>query len=161
MQPSLSPLYEIFKINSRLFLNCLDGMDEDQARWRPSDATNSAGFIALHLVDSRYRFAAMIGLTLTSPFAAITEGRRSIDDVKQLPALDDIRAAWKSVTGEIRERFRVLTAGDLERAASMKLPVDDPSTLGAIAFLLQHDTYHIGQMGLLRKQAGLGAMSYS
>ncbi len=160
MQPSLAPLYEIFKLNSRLFLNCLDGMDEGQARWRPSGATNSAGYIALHLADTRYLLARMVGLDATSPFAALTDGAKSIDDIKSLPSLDDIRAAWKAVTGELRERFKVMTDADLARAASQKLPVEDMSTLGAITFLMQHDTYHIGQLGLLRKQAGLGAMGY-
>jgi len=27
-------------------------------------------------------------------------------------------------------------------------------------FLTQHETYHLGQLSLLRKQAGLPAMSY-
>lgn len=53
----MTALYEIFKLNSRLYLNCLDGMDEDQARWRPTGATNSAAFVALHLLDSRYAMA--------------------------------------------------------------------------------------------------------
>jgi uncharacterized damage-inducible protein DinB len=28
-------------------------------------------------------------------------------------------------------------------------------------FMVQHDSYHLGQLSLLRKRAGLPAMSYS
>ena len=30
-----------------------------------------------------------------------------------------------------------------------------------IAFLAQHDSYHLGQMGFLRRQLGKPAMSYA
>ena len=45
------------------------------------------------------------------------------------------------------------------------LPVVAPfaialAVLGAVAFLLQHDSYHVGQLALLRKHFGLGAMRY-
>ena len=33
--------------------------------------------------------------------------------------------------------------------------------LGMLVFLVQHDSYHIGQLSLLRKYAGLAAMSYA
>ena len=37
----------------------------------------------------------------------------------------------------------------------------DPSTLGSRAFLVQHDSYHIGQLAMLRRVHGLPAMRYS
>ena len=40
------------------------------------------------------------------------------------------------------------------------LPGVDRTRLGALTFLVQHDSYHIGQLALLRKPAGLPAMSY-
>jgi uncharacterized damage-inducible protein DinB len=33
--------------------------------------------------------------------------------------------------------------------------------LGLIAFLVQHDSYHLGQIAFLRKQLGKPAMSYA
>jgi hypothetical protein len=32
--------------------------------------------------------------------------------------------------------------------------------LAVLTFLVQHDSYHIGQLSLLRKHAGLPAMQY-
>jgi uncharacterized damage-inducible protein DinB len=156
----LTPLYEIFKLNTRLFLNCLDGMDEDRAGWRPTEATNSAVFLALHLVETRHFLARLIGLETRNPFEVLTQGARSIADITDYPALDDLRAEWRNVTGSVRAHLAELGPADLSRNAGQKLPTDDPSLLGALAFLMQHDAYHIGQLGLLRRQMGLPAMSY-
>ena len=39
-------------------------------------------------------------------------------------------------------------------------PLARPALLGTIAFLMQHESYHVGQMGLLRKELGHPAMAY-
>ena len=161
MDPRLTPLYDIFKLNSRLFLNCLEGMDEDQARWRPGAASNSAGFVAAHLVDSRRYSATVLGLSLPPCFGGRLDAAKSIGEVKDLPRLDEIRSEWKSVTGNLRERLKAATPEELDRPVATQFPVDDKRVLGVFGFLMQHDSYHIGQLAFLRKQAGLEAMRYS
>ena len=160
MEARLTPLYAIFKLNSQLFLNTLDGMDDDRASWRPTGQTNSAAWVALHLVDTRYFMATHISLTLVNPFAAMLKDARSIGDLRTLPRLEEVRTAWKHVTGEARVRFGQMTEAHLDVMASAKLPTDDASTLGMLSFLMHHESYHIGQLGLLRKQMGLPAMTY-
>jgi uncharacterized damage-inducible protein DinB len=156
----LGPLYEIFKLNSRLFLNCLDGLTDERAAWRANDDVNSAAFIALHLADTRHYIARLVGAELDNPFAAITKGRRSIAEMKGMPALEEVRDEWKRVTGEIRVRMGQLDAAALDKDSGSKMGLDDNSILGVLTFLMQHDSYHIGQLSLLRKQLGLPAMSY-
>ena len=41
------------------------------------------------------------------------------------------------------------------------MPIDDTSVLGLLGFMVQHDSYHLGQLSLLRKHCGLPAMAYS
>jgi len=157
----LVPLYEMFKLNSRLYLNCLDGWNEDQVRWRPSPDTNSAAFIALHLVDSRHYIAKLVGVTMENPFASLLEGAKTIDDVKAWPPLEEVRGAWKAVTGNVRERFKTLAPEDLAAKAEWAdVPIDDKTNAGMLIFMMQHESYHLGQLAILRKQAGLPAMSY-
>jgi uncharacterized damage-inducible protein DinB len=161
VDPRLAPLYEIFKLNSHLFLNCLEGMSEDQARWRPSAASNSAAFIAAHLVDARHYLAGQLGLDPGSPFEGRLDAARTIDEVPELPTLEQIRGAWKDVTGSLRERFKQLSAADLDRPYTGQYPIQNRTALGLITFLMQHDSHHVGQLGFLRKQVGLPAMRYT
>jgi uncharacterized damage-inducible protein DinB len=53
-----------------------------------------------------------------------------------------------------------VSAAELDAEAPYQFPISDPSVLGMTAFLVQHESYHIGQMAFLRKQLGLEAMAY-
>lgn len=58
------------------------------------------------------------------------------------------------------ERAEISDAELLE-PSGQKFPNADRTRLGAVAFLLQHEAYHIGQVALLRKAFGLGPMRYT
>ena len=160
MHPSLTPFDSIYRLNSRLFLNCLEGMEEGQARWRPGPGSNSASYLALHLIQSRFFLAKLLGLDLVDPYASNTTGAKSIDDLKEIPSLEGLRDTWRGVTGSVREKLKTVPEAQLQAQVPTKLPAEDKSLLGIIAFMMQHESYHIGQLGFLRKQVGLEGMSY-
>jgi uncharacterized damage-inducible protein DinB len=54
-----------------------------------------------------------------------------------------------------------LDAETIERPGAHRFPVPDPTPLGMLAFLAQHDSYHVGQVAFLRRQLGKPAMSYA
>jgi uncharacterized damage-inducible protein DinB len=160
MDPRVAPLAEILRLNTRLFRNCLDGLTDEQAAARPSLETNSAAFVAAHVADSRFVLLRLLGGDGTSPLAPYLAGARSIADVRQIPPLAEVHAAWTSVSHALRDRFEAVTAADLDAELAARYPVTDRTVLGAVTFLAQHDSYHVGQLALLRKHAGLPAMRY-
>ena len=160
MDSRVTALAEILRLNTRLFRNCLDGLADEQAIVRPSATTNSAAFIAGHLADSRYYLLKAIGEARPSPLAPYLEKARGIDDVKQCPPLAVSQAAWTEVSHAIRDRMEALTAADLDSSFAANFP-GQHTVLGVLTFLVQHDSYHIGQLALLRKYADLPAMRYS
>ncbi len=161
MNPILRPLVSTLELNTRLLLNALDGIDEKAARIRPNDKTNHALFLACHLVDSRHYLARALGLASESPFKAMLQEAKGIDDVKEYPSLEDVRAAWVDVGGRLSRYIAELGVSDLEKPAPFAFPIEGGATLlGCLAFLVQHDSYHLGQVALLRRYLGLEAMSY-
>ena len=46
-----------------------------------------------------------------------------------------------------------------QRTAERGAHQDDGTVLGELAYLVQHDSYHLGQVSLLRRQMGLPPMS--
>ncbi|HEX7240446.1 MAG TPA: DinB family protein [Longimicrobiaceae bacterium] len=155
------PLAEIYRLNTRLLHNCLDGLTEEQGQARPVAAANSAAFVAAHLADTRFAIAAWLGAPRANPLAAALADARGIDDVRDLPTLAEIRAAWDAASRVVEERLAALTASELDAPAPERFPAGGPTLLGALAFLAQHDSYHVGQLALLRKAAGLPAMRYA
>lgn len=161
MDPRIAPLAGILRLNTRLFDNCLAGLTEEQGRVRPSDATNSATFVAAHLVESRYYTLKVIGAPEPCPLEKYLGEWRGIDEITQWPSLAEIRAAWQAGTAALLARLGGITGAELDAASGTSMPLDDTSVLGLLAFMVQHDSYHVGQLSLLRKHAGLPAMAYS
>jgi uncharacterized damage-inducible protein DinB len=161
MDLRVQPLAAILRLNGRLFLNCLDGLSDDAARRRHGEAVNSAAFIAAHVTDSRYFVLRTLGGELANPLSATLDKAKSIDDITDWPTLDTVRDAWRAVSDAIDARLGVLTPDELSAAVDARFPGVEPTRLGALTFLVQHDSYHIGQLALLRKHAGLPAMRYT
>ena len=161
MDPRVVPLAEIYRLNTRLFHNCLIDVTEQQAGVRPTAATNSIAFIAAHVADTRFAIAGWLGAPLANPLADALGDARTIDDVRALPTLLEIRAAWDRASETIAARLTAMTATELDGPSPERFPAGGPTLLGALAFLAQHDSYHVGQLALLRKHAGLPAMRYS
>jgi uncharacterized damage-inducible protein DinB len=161
VNPVVRPLAQTLALNTRLLLNALDGVDERSARIRASEGTNHILFLACHLVDARHYLARSIGLESESPFKAMLDGAKGIDDVKDYPSLEAVREAWKEVGERLSRHLADLDALDLEKPAPHAFPIEGGgSLLGCLSFLVQHDSYHLGQVALLRRCIGLEAMSY-
>lgn len=161
MENVVKPFYELLQLNSRLFVNCLKDIDDETARTRINERTNNVAFISSHVVDTRYYLAHLLGIEATNPFKEVLEGLNNIEQFTEFPVVREVRAAWREVSRLLSERFATLTAEELRAASSGSFPIEDGSVLGAIAFLIQHESYHIGQLGFLRKCFELEPMSYS
>jgi uncharacterized damage-inducible protein DinB len=160
MDPRVQPLASILRLNTRLFLNCLDGLSDETARVRHASGANSATFIAAHVTDSRFFILKTLGGTLENPLSASLDKAKSIDDITDWPTLDTIRGAWTEVSSAVDGQLGASTPDDLSAAVDARFPGVERTRLGALTFLVQHDSYHLGQLALLRKPAGLPAMSY-
>ncbi len=147
-------------LNTRLALNALRGLGDDEARRRLGAGVNSAAFIAAHLVDARHYLLKLLGAPRPNPMDALGEVK-SEDEVQALPPLDELRAAWLDVGAALRATLLELTEEQAARDVGSKFPIDVPGALGAVVFLLHHESYHVGQLGLLRRQLGHPAMSYA
>jgi len=161
MHPSVAPIAAILRLNTELLLNCLAGLDDAAANRRVTPATNSITFLVAHLVDSRHYLGKVIGAPLDSPLADLLAGARSLEDLAALPDLAALIAAWERIAAHLAVHIERLDTPALAAAAPDRLPGGDGSVLGALTFLAQHETYHLGQLGLLRRQIGYPAMSYA
>lgn len=160
MDPRVAPLAETVRLNTRLFGNCLEGLSDEQARVRPSAATNSASYIAAHLVESRHYILKTLGVERPSPLDRYTGGWKSIDEITEWPSLAETRTAWSAVSDALGERLSGISANELDAPITTQMPLETRTVLGMLTFMVQHDSYHLGQLSLLRKSAGLPAMSY-
>src|SRR6476646_10868914 len=102
MQPPVAPLAAILDLNTALLLNCLDGLTDAEAQQRLEAGGNSITFLAGHLTDSRHFLVSRLGQPLSNPLARYLEDVRSIEDIQEWPTLDEIRPAWRAVSGHLQ-----------------------------------------------------------
>ena len=162
MDPRVTALAEMLRLNSRLYQNCLAGLSDQAARERLSGPgpTNSAAFVAAHLVDSRYYLLDCLGVKQASPLTGAKGGFNNIADVTDFPPLAAVRAAWHTAGELLGQRLAALTAAELDTPLEPGFPLETQTKLGLLTFMVQHEGYHLGQLGLLRKYSGLPAMAY-
>ena len=160
MDARVAPLAEILRLNTVLFRNCLDSLTDEQGARRPSDGTNNAAFIAAHLASSRFFLLKTLGVDEADPLGPYLDGRKGIDEIAELPPLREVDAAWTKGAHLLRDRLDALTADDIDAPSGIKFPLANGTLLGTLTFLVQHDSYHLGQLSLLRKYCKLPAMRY-
>ncbi len=160
MNKLLVTLNNTLKLNSKLFLNCFENITENESKQRINQNTNSFLFIAIHIVDARYYLLNFLSCNLQSPFEKLLKNINHIDEIKHYPPLSDILTAWETVSVELLNKFKELNDDDLSVKSSASFPLDDKTILSGITFFVQHESYHVGQLGFLRKCLGKGSMSY-
>jgi len=160
MNPALLPLHTIVQLNTRLFRNCLADVPDDLASRVVAPGANTMIFIAVHLFDGRIFMADTAGMVLAHPYAEIASAER-VQDISAYPLLGDLLAQWALVSPALVGCLESLSDERLQTPPSRRFPVKDKSLLGALSFLIQHESYHIGQLSLLRRVHGLSAMRYT
>jgi uncharacterized damage-inducible protein DinB len=161
MNPAVAPLAAILDLNTDLLLNCLDGLSEAEAQQRLQGGGNSLAFLIAHLTDTRHFMATRLKRPLANPLTPLLADARSIDDIRGWPPSDELRAAWQAISDHLATVFPSLTDEELGEPNVHRFPMGDSSRLGLITFLTQHDSYHVGQAGFLRRQIGKPAMAYT
>ncbi len=151
-----------FDLHTRLYNNVLDGISDDEAVSRKDDHVNHMKWVAGHLLNTRLE--GMNRLTGGEADSSYAEkfGRSSVLDPTgaSYPPISEMIAKWNEVSPSISGRFNHLPEELLDSPAPSQSPIPDESFRGLIAFLLSHEAYHVGQLGILRKLAGKDAMSY-
>jgi uncharacterized damage-inducible protein DinB len=143
----------VFDRNLRVLTNLLDGIDEDAARIRLFEGGSHLHWLLGHLVASRDGLLVMLGLErVWEVEAARPFDRGSVPDT-DLASVDTTVVVQLERLHEQQARLAraVATAADatLERTSGSR------TVGGWFEFLAWHETYHLGQVTLYRRAAGL------
>lgn len=147
------------EVNGRLFRTVLDGVSGEDFSARVNDRTNSMQWVAGHLARTRVQMARLVGAAVDDQgMSAFDE---PIDPHAVYAGKEAILNAWNAASTALLERLPAVSEADLARPAPMQFPLADHTIGGGIAFLTEHEGYHIGQLGFLRKAHGYEGVLYS
>ena len=159
MNDRLDTIAAILRTNEQVFHNAIADVTESAWLHRPGDS-NHLAFLATHLVAARHYTVRFAGGTSTDPLEVYHGGARDIGEMSQFPSVQETMGAWHEVAPILRDTLDAVTEGFLDEDHSLPFPAPGPINLDVLTFLAQHEAYHLGQIGLLRRILGLPATKW-
>ena len=148
------------------YLSVLDGISDDHGNKVINDLTNSLEWISGHLIAGRYRNILRMGQHLEL-YAHLDKfvnpgipPPNAIAFSRQIPYahLSENRMQWTRYGETLLSALHSVTDDVLDKQLPFSIPIDGNTVADALSFVALHESYHIGQMSLIRKSLGYGAM---
>jgi len=155
MNTQIRSLADIFAFNALSLKVGLSDVSNEQAgrRWRDGDGSSIA-FLVGHLLSSRYGMLKRLGKVDDNPYAPLFSASTGPRDISEYPPLAELAKAWDEAAPRLESAIRSVSDEDLEVPAE-GFPAADKTTRGLLMFLAWHESYHVGQIGLMRTEMGL------
>ena len=151
----------MLNMNTRLFNNSLEGVTETQSTERISDHNNSLIWLATHTVWGRYLTCSVLGKPpAKNPYEGMFENFKPFDPEDKYPTLEEVKAEWTRSSELLKEALESVTEEHLKGKGPFDNPIGDSTNGGTLAFFVQHESFDIGQMALLKKYYTKEAMKY-
>ena len=145
----------IYKINTDLFRKTIKGIPPDRLLARPGDDSNHLLWVAGHVVVHRAGVLKILGQEWSAPWEQLFVRGAKLTAAEQYPEIDELTKNWEDVSLRLESALSSASPESLAEPVAKGITLDG-KTSGQIAFLALHETYHVGQMGYLRKWLGFG-----
>jgi len=158
-----------YDLHDVLFNNAIDNINDDEANKCIVEPLNSIKWLAGHLLWAQRSLIRIGGAQVEIPWTGhfltaqgSTEEERKMPK-GEFPTIEQIRNKWNETSVAIREGLANLPEEALNAVIEGRHPVTpfDNTVAGLWAFINDHQAYHIGQIGILRRALGKDAMQYS
>lgn len=150
----LEPLALIFKLNNSLIARSLDGLSDEEVWAQPSGSGNPIAWLLGHLTETRAGMLAEMGVPFDYGWSRVFQRGSALQDRTGYPTREAIETAWQATHSAMRDAFATVAPERLAAPPSRR-PVPGVEKLAdLIAFCGFHESYHVGQIGFIRKQLG-------
>jgi uncharacterized damage-inducible protein DinB len=154
MHYQLKSIADIYAFNTLLVRCSVGDLSNDDAvkQWRGGKGS-SISFLVGHLLASRYGLMKRFLVVKDNPYAELFGGSESAQGGETYPSIADLATAWDEATTQFEVMLEDLSEEQI-LATARGFPVPDQTGRGALMFLAWHESYHVGQIGLMRTECG-------
>jgi uncharacterized damage-inducible protein DinB len=156
MSTDVATIKSMFKTNEDLFQRAIQDIPEDKWLTMAGDDSNHLLWIAGHMVVCRALVPKMLGKEWSAPWEALFARGAKRVGAEQYPSAAEIKQAWTEVSEKLSTALADASPEALGRPPVHAAPSLDGTVAGTVGFLCLHETYHLGQMGYVRKLLGHG-----
>lgn len=156
MQPSL--LLSQFEIAYRALRVNIAGITDEQSLMPPSGGGNCLNWVLGHLLHSRNQILRLLNQPEVAPNLPVDTYRRGAqpDDASQYRPFSELWKSFELTQERLKDGLISLSEQDLDACDPNDPDEWRREPLGeTLLFFHFHESYHIGQTGLLRRLLGL------
>ena len=134
----------------------VDGISHEESLKTPAEGGNSANWIMGHVVRSRNTALSLVGVPSSIDDAKYeVYNDEPLTDTSKAVPFEEIVSSFKAMQPRFIEGLQNLSAEDAAKPAPFSPAGNPDETVGSLlAAFVFHETYHIGQTGVLRRTLG-------
>ncbi|MEJ7738427.1 MAG: DinB family protein [Chitinophagaceae bacterium] len=156
---SIVPFIDLYDLHTKLFPNVIEGISEKDANNRLNTRANHPAWLTGSLVQQRYELANALDAGMQPTFHELFKDHKGIQDNTTYPPLHAFKKDWEEVTPVLREALLNMNDDQLDSVAPFDMG-EEVTYYQGISFLIDRESYCIGQIGLWRRLLGYEAMKY-
>ena len=149
----------IFDATDRLIRATLKDLPAEAFWKQPAEGSNSIGWVLGHITQSRAGLLSRIGEPVDTGWGDLFKRGAEKRDPSGYPAADEIKRAGVDVTKRLRGKLETLTEQDLENPFPGLERLNVTKVAEALPFFAFHESYHVGQLGYIKKLLGYTAIA--
>ena len=107
-----------------------------------------------HILDCRCQLITLLGTPKESPFR-VAFATSSASDGADYPTVAEFLQHWKAIEADLQAALEGASEETVRRTVEGGGPNAGQPVLGAVAFWVFHEAYHMGALGAIRKTLGL------
>ena len=159
MSEQIKPILETYRFNSELVSLALDDLSPEDAvrRWKKGEGSSIA-YLVGHLSSSRCGVLKTLGAASENPYKELYGAGVGAKDGAAYPPLPEIAAAWRETAARLHAALDALSDERALGPSDESYPTADRTLRGQLAFIAWHETYHVGQIGILRTEMGYSSL---
>lgn len=157
---SIETVIVLYDLHTKLFENVIEGISDKDAQNRLNTKANHIAWLTGSLVHERFELANATGIRVKQTSDELFEDHKGIQDNIIYPSLEEFKKDWEMITPLLRDALIHLSNEELQSAGPYSMPGDELRFFDAITFIIDRESYCIGQIGLYRRLLGYEAMKY-
>jgi hypothetical protein len=162
----METIISLYDYHTKLFLNALAGISDQDAQDRLGTKANHIAWIAGSVVYQRQVLANALGIQVKQTSeelfkAGKAEGHKGIQEHVTYPSLDEYKKDWEKISSALKEGLVNISEEQLNGPDPFAMPGGDYTFFDTLTFCTDRESYCIGQIGLYRRLLGYDAMKWN
>jgi uncharacterized damage-inducible protein DinB len=156
MSADIGILKSMFSTNAQMFEATAKGVPEDKWLIRPGETSNHMTWVVGHIVVHRAAVSKILGGTWSAPWEGLFARGAKLVPPDRYPNPTELQSAWDEVTAKLSVALEQASPQVWAKPVPQQTFSLDGTIGGSVGILCLHETYHMGQLGFLKKILGCG-----